>query len=270
MTRKITIIFLAILIVFAGCKKENNKETQNHVFSSKPNSGGSAGEVEVIMSEDLWNSPVGDTVFYYLTEPFPGLPQAEPFYKVRYIKSSAFDGILKEHRNIIIVKVDKKYPKNTIKIERDKWAYNQIVITLKSPDQKSFVKGFAKAYPKILDTLYANELKRYQNAFSKFLNEEAVDTVKKYYGLSMIIPNSYQVFVKKKNFAWIGRETQKTTQAILIYTEPYDTPEAMDVKYFMRRRDSVLKYNVPGPEEGTYMQIEKAYTLTTQNRQSTD
>jgi len=264
MTRKITIIFLAVLMAFAGCKKEKNGN-ENHMFSNKPNSGGSAGEVEVVMSESLWNSSVGDTVFYYLTIPFPGLPQAEPFYKVRYIKPGAFDGILKEHRNILIVKVDKKYPKNTIKIERDKWAYNQIVITLKSPDKQSFVKGFSKAYKRILDTLYTTELMRYQNAFSKFLNQEAVDTVKKLYGLSMIIPDSYQVFVKKKNFAWIGRETQKTTQAILIYTEPYDTPEAMDVDYFMRHRDTVLKYNVPGPEEGTYMQIEKAYTLTTQN-----
>ncbi len=265
-------ITFGLIFIFASCNK-NKQSTQtqlkqqydskNRLYSSKPNSGGSAGEVEVVIPKKLWDGPVGDTIFYTLAQPFPALPQDEPFFKSRQVDPQNFQNIYKQHRNILIVRIGQQY-KRGWKIENDVWAANQLVITYQAPNDQEFFDLFHKTSKRLLDTLYSMELRRYASAFAKYQNKKDMEEIEKLYHISLLIPDSYHLYVKKKNFAWISRETSKTSQDILIYIIPYKSKSDFDVNTIIRRRDSIAQLHVPGPSEGSYMQTEHLYPITSE------
>ncbi len=263
--KKIIIFALSLLLILPAChqnssKQQKNKpyDTKNRVFSYKPNSGGNAGEVEVVIPKKLWDGQVGDTIFKILTQPFPGLPQIEAFYHVLQIAPQNFQNIYKEHRNIIFVRIGPKYKRGWM-IQRDVWAANQLVITYQAPNNQEFINLFTKTSKRLLDTLYVSDLYRYMAAYEDFLNKPAMETIKKLYNISIILPNTYVLYVKKPHFAWISRETAKSSQDVLIYTTPYRSTHDFDLESIIKRRDSVAKLNVPGPDPGTYMMTEPMY-----------
>ncbi len=270
LTRKIFPVILGILFIFSGCKNQKASEapgtnpppkTSSGTYSVKVESGGNAGEVEVVIPKKLWDGPVGDTIFNTLGQPFPGLPQVEPFYKTRQVDPENFVNIFKEHRNILIVKIE-PHLKTGWKISHDVWAKNQIVITYQAPDEQEFYRIFGKTSQKLLDTLYKTTLLRYQQAYMVYLNKKDIDTLKKRYHISLIFPTTYSLDVKKKNFAWISRETATTSQEILVYITPYQSADDLEPDNIIRRRDSVAQFNVPGPSKGSYMQTEHLYPVS--------
>ncbi len=271
--KKISILFLisALLLGFSCTHKAEKKTfkepkvkgSENRMYSGMKNSGGNAGEIEVVIDKELWDSPIGDTIFYFFAQPFPALPQDEPFFKMLQVDPNAFTSIFKEHRNILLVKIGPSY-KRGWKIEHDKWAYNQLVITYQAPDNEQFLDLFRKTRQRLLDTLYVEELHRYQTAFYKFRNPEVIDRLEEKFHIYMLIPNSYSLDVDKDNFAWIARETATSSQGILVYTRPYNSRDNFSVQSITNFRDTVTKYNVPGPKEGSYMQIERLYPVQSQ------
>ena len=75
-----------------------------------------------------------------LTAPVAGLPQSEPSLKVTYVQPKDFNGLLKYVRNILIVTVDPAvYTKTSLAYEANRWAKNQMVVTLRTPDETSIL-----------------------------------------------------------------------------------------------------------------------------------
>ncbi len=269
--KKITVILLSLLLIAGfSCKKNSQNKrfkapkvegSENRMFTAMPNSGGNAGEIEVVIADKLWESPLGDTIFYFFAQPFPALPQDEPFFKILQIEPQNLKDIYKEHRNILIIKIEQNI-KRGWKIEKNKWAYNQMVITYQAPDTNQFYDLFRKTRQRLLDTLYKMELHRYQTAFSKFKNEKSIEKLEKHFGIYLLLPGDYYVDVEKPNFMWIARETAVSSQGILVYTRKYSSEHNFDVKEIMDLRDTVTKLNVPGPVDGSYMQIERLYPVT--------
>ena len=267
------VIYLLFILFFSfSCKQNQEKKsikepkikgTKNYMYKTLKNSGGNAGEIEVVLEKELWKGALGDSIFYFFTQPFPALPQDEPFFKILHIDPSAFTNIFKEHRNILFVKIGSKY-KRGWKIEYDKWAYNQIVITYQAPDTLQFYELFSKTRQRLLDTLYLQELHRYQAAFYNMRSQKIIDRLKEKFNIFMIIPASYSLDVDKTNFVWISRETATSTQGILIYTRPYVAKDNFSVQSITNLRDTITKYNVPGPNKGSYMQIERLYPIESQ------
>ncbi len=266
--KRLGYLLLLILIVFSGCgkskKKTNNQMpyipgTQNQMYSSTlPNSGGNAGEIEIVIPKKIWDRAVGDSIFNYLTQPFPALPQDEPFFSVLQIDPYAFQSLYLQHRNILIINIGKQY-KPLWRIEKNKWAYNQLVITLQAPDTSAFYKVFDRVKPWLLDTLHKYTIRRFQASYYDFLNDEAIGTLEKKFHIFLLIPGPYKIDVLKKNFAWISLETMKTSQEILVYVTPYHSKSDFSLKNILRRRDSVTRLNVPGPVEGSYAEVEYLY-----------
>lgn len=271
--KRFSILFLISALLFTfSCTHKAEKKTfkepkvkgsENRMYTGLKNSGGNAGEIEIVIDKKLWDSPLGDTIFYFFAQPFPALPQDEPFFKMLQIEPNAFNSIYKEHRNILFVKIGPSYKRGWI-IEHNRWAYNQIVVTYQAPDKAQFMELFRKTRQRLLDTLYMEELHRYQAAFYNFRNPEVIDRLEEKFHIYLLIPNSYSLDVDKNNFAWIARETATSSQGILIYTRPYNSRDNFTVQSITNFRDTVTKYNVPGPKEGSYMQIERLYPVQSQ------
>ena len=116
----------------------------------------------------------------------------------------------------------------------------------------------------MMTNFFNAEINRYQLAYASSLNKKAIDKIAKKYFLYLAIPTGYYLDVEKKHFAWISRETSISSQGIFIYDYPYRDSSTFSAKYLIKKRDEVLKANVPGPNPNTYMQTEKRVPVLTQ------
>jgi len=248
---KKTTLFLILPILLAACNTGENKKL------IKPNSSGKSGEILVVVQDNIWDRSIGDTIFYSLSEPFGVLPQDEPFFNVVNIPHDAFQNIFKTHRNIIFINISQQHKEPKLTTARDKWANNQLIYNYYAPNDTAFITLWEKTINDVKNAYFNEELSRFQQAYKKYINPQTKDFLATKYNLTVNIPNEYNVDVKKDHFCWISRETDISSQGIFIYDYPYVDTNTFTTDYLIKKRDEITKENVPGPNEGTYMQTEK-------------
>ena len=108
-THSLLISFLMLLVIMGAC-------------SSGPvmrNATGFAYEIVVTMDKADWDAPAGKAIKAELTSDIPGLPQAEPAFKITYVTPDQFNGLLTYVRNVLIVRIDKsQYTKVSLNYEK--------------------------------------------------------------------------------------------------------------------------------------------------------
>lgn len=63
-----------------------------------------------------------------------------------------------------------------------------------------------------------------------------------------------------ENFLWAGTNTATGDQNFVIYSFPYRDKDTFTKEYFLAKRDSVMKVNIPGAREGMYMATDTLLT----------
>ncbi len=110
------------------------------------NATGFAYEIVVTMDKADWDAPAGKAIKAELTSDIPGLPQAEPAFKITYVTPDQFNGLLTYVRNVLIVRIDKsQYTKVSLNYENNRWAKGQVVMTLTAPDDAAILE-YVKAH----------------------------------------------------------------------------------------------------------------------------
>ena len=94
-------------------------------------------------------------------------------------------------------------------------------------------------------------------------NRDIHSQVSEVFGGSIHAPSGYQLRKLSRNFAWIEYDTRNYTQGIFIYSYPVEGND-LQCENIIRKRDQILKANVPGPDEGTYMQTAAFWKPTTE------
>ncbi|PLX07611.1 MAG: hypothetical protein C0596_10130 [Marinilabiliales bacterium] len=94
---------------------------------------------------------------------------------------------------------------------------------------------------------------------SKNVNQTVADKLMDKYNISIKIPANYYLDVYDDNFAWISHEARQYTMAIFVYTYPLTDSTEFTTSYLIKERNKVLKENVPGSREGSYMTTEVKY-----------
>ena len=222
-------------------------------------SAGKTGDVLVVMNDDSYDGYVGDTVFNWLTQPVLVLPQDEASFKVIRIKPTAYNDMLRKTRNIIYCDINPQNEKPSIKVEGDRYASPQILITIKAKDDSAFYNTWLKVEKYIYDTLSFAEKQRYLAYFNKYREANLENELSQSHPYSVYIPKGYNLDVNKPNFVWISNETSISSQALLIFNFPYEGPKSFEKQSLLAKIDSVLMLNVPGPADGSYMAISKYF-----------
>ena len=252
-------LFIILIISILSC---NQFKRENAPI--KPNPSGKSGEIVVVIDDKYWDSRIGDTILFKLSEPFGVLPQDEPFFNVVHIPYSSFQSIFKTHRNLVFIDIDSKYTTPEVKVKRDKWANYQLIYTFFAPNDSAFLELWRDNVDKMMSAFFEEEMSRYQKSFANDLNKKAMQEIADMYHISMQIPTGFYLDVKKEHFAWISRETEISSQGIFIYDYSYTDTNTFTQKYLIAKRDLITKENVPGPNEGTYMQTEKRVPIESQ------
>lgn len=245
-----------------------------------PNSGGGIDEVMVLAEDGLWKSHLETPMTELLNKEFEILPQYEPSYTFAYVNYASLRGLIKEHRNIIVLAnladgsqvsdlvtkvLGEEYtaqalndPNFSYAIKRDVWAKPQIIFFVFASTAEQLVANIAAKGPEILGILSQHEVKHKYTPglYTPTYNIELTKKVSQHLNLYLRIPPEYFQAVEQPNFLWFRWEPKESSNNLFVFTEPL--PDSIDPKRPIYLRDSLGKAYVSTKLEGAYMATDTA------------
>lgn len=250
--KKTALILLAAALSLTACKKEN-------FF---PTASGRPYEVLVVMDSTDWKAPHGRALFDVLDTDVPMLPQSERSFRISQTEVKDFDRVLNIFRNIIIVNIDPhQFTRTKMKFTRDKWAMEQIVLTINSPSEEEFRNFCVEHRQDIVDFLTRTEMNRLVKELKQKHSKVTFDLAKQIFDCEIFAPKELQSYKKGKDFVWTSNNTASGLENIVIYSYPYEGPHTFNKEYLCHKRDSVMQVNLPGEKPGMYMQTDTLCTV---------
>ena len=219
-----------------------------------PNISGHAGEVIVVIDKGDWEGAVGTTLRDTLGQDCKFLPQREPLYSLVNVIPSGFTNMFQIHRNIIVVNIKNDVTEPGVKLRQDIWAKPQIVISIDATSSAQAVELIKENSRIIIAALDQAEKDRLIANHKRYEERSLAEVVTKMIGGSPHFPSGYKLKKETEDFIWISYDIQYVTQGILIYKYPVVEGEnMMSLDNILAENSKMLKANVPGMFEGTYM-----------------
>ena len=245
-----------------GAPKEQSKKTAKKKKKSimMPNATGLPYEMLVVMDDAQWERPLGRAVFNVLDTDVPGLPQSERSFRITRVNPSGMNSnMFRIMRNIIKVDIQNIYTQPKLKFSRDVYSYPQMVMTLQAPDENSLTQFVEDNAQSIIDFFTKAEMNREINNLREEHNLEVSRLAGEILGVDVWVPWEVNKYKKGKDFLWASTYTEKKDMSIVLYSYPYTDKNTFTLEYFLAKRDSVMKANIPGGPEGSYMTTNHDY-----------
>lgn len=250
--KRITTLLLTLLCL-VSCKKEM-------LF---PIASGRPYEVLVVMDRDMWEKrDAGRALFDVLDTDVPGLPQSERSFRISHCTPNELDNTLRLFRNVINVDIDPHvYTRTKLKFVRDKFAMEQIWITIQSPSEEEFANYCKKHRLFLVDFLTKTEMNRLIKILEDKHSKVSLDLAQEVFKCDIWAPEELTSFKKADNFIWTSNNTASGMVSLCIYSYPYFGPDTFTKQYAIAKRDSVMMRNIPGETPGMYMHTDSACTM---------
>ena len=244
-----------------GQSKQTAKKKKNKKSILMPNATGMPYEMLVVMDDEQWERPLGRAVFGVLDSDVPGLPQSERSFRITRVEPSGMNSnMFRIMRNIIKVDVQKdRYTQPKLKFSRDVYSYPQMVMTLQAPDEESLTKFVEENAQSIIDFFTKAEMNREINNLREEHSPEISKLAQEILGVDVWVPWEVNKFKRGKDFLWGTTDNGKKDMSIVLYSYPYTDKNTFTLEYFLAKRDSVMKANIPGGPEGSYMTTNHNY-----------
>ena len=225
-----------------------------------PNASGLPYEMLVVMGDDQWERPLGRAVYNVLDTDVPGLPQSERSFRITRIAPSAFDSnMFRIMRNVILVDIQNIYTQPKFKFARNVYSYPQMVMTLQAPDEASLAAYVNENAQSILDFFTKAEMNREIENLREEHNPEVSRLANEILGVDVWVPWEVSKIKQGKDFLWASTNVGKKDMNIVLYSYPYKDKNTFTLEYFLNKRDSVMKVNIPGGREGSYMTTQRDF-----------
>ena len=160
------------------------------------------------------------------------------------------------HRNVLKCDVN---PENPNKVYRniDYWAAPQVIYEISVKDRKTLEEYLAKYQQKILKDLYEAEYRRIEKAFRLTQGIKLNEYVEKRFGFKLMFSEDFAVAKDDGDFMWVRKETKDFGLGVMIQKVPYSNQNQFGEEKILNMLDTIMKHNVPGPTEGSYMATER-------------
>lgn len=238
---------LLSLLTLASCNRSQKKKLL-------PTISGKAGEVIVVTNKGEWEGTSGTCIRDLLTSDCPYLPQKEPLYTLVNVAPSAFTNIFQIHRNVIIMNISDEVTEPGIVYRQDVWATPQCVIAINAPTDEIAVTLIEENSKTILNTIEQAERDRIIINTLKYEEKTLYPIVAETFGGSPHFPSGYVLKKQTNDFIWIAYETTYVNRGFLFYKYPASgAPDELSPETLVAKRNEVLRENVPGMFENTYM-----------------
>lgn len=225
--------------------------------SSNPiakNATGLAYEIVVTMDADAWKGMAGEAVKADLASEILGLPQAEAALRITYVTPEHFNGLLTYVRNIFVLNINPQmYTQTTLSYERDIWASGQLVLQMNSPSQEDVV-AYLNAHPKtMVDFFVKEEMGRAAALLQKSYSSLVYEKVKDKFDVTLKVPDNMTYYKDTTDYFWASNNAGSGRTDVVVYSFPYTDTETFTRDYLIKKRDSVMKINMPGGFPNSYM-----------------
>lgn len=174
-----------------------------------------------------------------------------------YVQPKDFNGLLRYVRNILIVTIDPNvYTKTSLAYEADRWAQNQVVVTLRTPDEASLLAYMQEGHT-LSDFFVKVEMRRAISQLKDSYSTLVMDKLKEQFDVMLNAPSNFTYYKDTTDFFWSSNNANTGRMDLVVYSFPYTDPNTFTADYLVAKRDSVMKANLPGSFPGSYVQTEK-------------
>lgn len=235
-----------ICLTFFSCSFDESS-------SVLPSYTGAVNEVVLVIDEQLWAGEAGFLLKESFQAPIEGISWNESSLDVVQIPSQAMSRLFETHRNLVLVEkgsFSKFVSGSNLYSEGQYFAK----ITYKS---ESDLIGILKEYsPVILHQIQQKEKMRLRE---KMYFSSNFKSLFDRYGYQLSIPKEYNLAADSSGFSWFeySPKDKELISGLFLYQ--------LSIKYWpnsnllLEARDSVLRQNVKGEQEGSFMALEPLY-----------
>jgi hypothetical protein len=226
-----------------------------------PGPSGRAGEVLIIMNDKYWDAESGKSLFNALAQDMPGLAWSEPMFDISHLTHASFIDMVRIARNIVEVDVGNKYSSAKIKFFKNRFSKTQAYAKIQAPDEASLAQLIKDNEATLLNFFKIAERERLTTYFKKNKNDEYQKKVNELIGYDVIIPSNFNHHnFTKDNFVWLSGGNTQARIDLAMYTFPCKDESLITTPYLIKMRDSIMKINIPGPSEGSYVRTADVVT----------
>jgi len=241
--KKIFILLTGLILLSVACKTDNTK--------IMPDSYGKTHNILLIIDNQDWKGTLGDTIRKYFADEFSDLPQAEPLFSLLQASPDMFSGSYKSYRDILMI----KQGKNTgIHYYKNKYAEPQLIVVVEGKTKDEITQLIHQHAGEIIKKFHDFEISYLQHKHRLSLRNSK--DIEEELGISIEIPDFFNLVDHQKNFFWFRRDIKNGEQDIILYSVPLK--DSLDIKgdRVVFYRDSIGKKFIPGPADSTYMKSE--------------
>lgn len=250
--KNLLVVFFSCLLLLTGCTKEQ-------FF---PTASGRPYEVLVVLDKQTWEAPAGRALFDILDTDVPCLPQSERSFHITHIEPKDFSANFTIFRNIIQVNIDRTlFSRTGMKFMRNKYAMDQIVLTINSPSLEDFRQFCIDHKQEVIDFLTRSEMNRLIKELEQKYSKVTYDLAWQIFTCRLHAPKELKSYKKDEQFFWTSNNTASGLENIVMYSYPYEGPETFNKEYMVAKRDSAMKRNLPGEKPGMYMTTDSLCTM---------
>jgi len=252
MKYKLALSLILGLLLLTSCSKEQ-------IF---PQASGRPYEVLVVLDNKTWEAPAGRALFDILDTDVPCLPQSERSFHITQIEPKDLSANFSIFRNIIQVNIDKtQYSRTGMRFMRNKYAMDQIVLTINSPSLEDFQQFCIDHKQEVIDFLTRTEMNRLIKELETKYSKVTYDLAWQTFTCRFHAPKELTAYKKGEHFFWTSNNTASGLENICMYSYPYEGPETFNKEYMVAKRDSVMKVNLPGEKPGMFMKTDSLCTI---------
>ena len=244
-----------LLAIFASCGR-GGKSIITPISSGRPY------EVLVVADDAYWLEN-DSALFKVLDTDVPGLPQAERSFRISRILPAHFDRVMRIFRNIIYVDIQDIYTQGKFKYTRDAYASPQMIMTIQAPDVKTFSEFVSKNGQVIIDFFTRAEMNRQINLLRDKHSPLVSAKAGSLFDCDIWMPTEMNSYKEGKDFLWASNNMNDMN--FVMYSYPFRDNKTFTKEFFIHKRDSVMEANIPGSEEGMYMETADSMLVDVRN-----
>jgi len=248
---KLVAFFIPLSLLFLFSCKSND--------GYKPNAGGKAGDMLIVMKAKYKASDAGKVIKEMMSQPYLGLPQEEPLFNVQMAPYDNLNDFMKTMRNLILVSITPKAENDTVLYYKDAWAKGQAMVRINAKTEQEFINLIRRNEASLIDFFNTAERERAMKYYRKYINKEFSDKIKAKFGIFVSVPTGYKRINEKKNFIWMSEGNAGASEGLIVYSYSYTGKGTFLKESLLNKLNEVLKNNVPGPADGSYMSIEMLF-----------
>lgn len=230
-----------------------------------PNVSGKAGEVVLVIEKEAWEGNLGAEVRGLLAADCPYLAQREPMFNVVNVPVGNFNNMFKVHRNILILNINPQLTETGTVYRHDVWAHPQAVVQVNAYDEEEALALVRTDGEKLVEFFEQAERDRIIANSIRYEERSLQEPVETLTGGIIHFPSGYKLKKRTADFVWISDDKQYTYQDVLVFRYPATGRDDFAEATLLGHIDGILRDNVPGMFDNTYMTTSEAAPVRLQS-----